>query len=548
MIQRLFFSSICFFLLFSLSMCKQEQVEIVTIDAPFDWSKATIYFLLTDRFNNGDITNDFKHPDGASPAALRGFMGGDIKGITQKIEEGYFTDLGVDAIWTTPVVQNIDGGVDEGTGMSYGFHGYWTKDWTMLDPRVGTIEDYKSMIKSAHAKGIRVIMDIVINHTGPVTTEDQKWPDNWVRTGPRCVYTDSKSTINCTLVDNLPDILTESSSEVTLPPSLVEKWKQEGRYEEEVSELDAFFAETGLPKTPANYIIKWLCDYIEELGLDGFRLDTVKHVEEDIWTTLIDQAKKAFKRWKDKNPAEVLDNNEFFTMGEVYNYNIEGGIDYDFGDRKANYFDTGMASLINFGFKYTATSWYDTVFTKYHNICNEKHPEQWVANYLSSHDDGDPFDKNRQKGFEAANKLLLSPGIAQIYYGDETNRDINAQASGDAKLRSFMNWEELTSNKAKQDMLNHWQKLGQFRRKHNAVTKGTLEVLSSKPYADLRSSENNTVVIGLEQSVGQKSINVSNFLSNGTELIDEYSGQKVKVDKGLINLNSPYSTVLLSKI
>jgi alpha-amylase len=152
----------------------------------FSWSNATVYFLLTDRFNNGDKSNDFNHPK--TPAPYRGFMGGDIKGITQKINDGYFEKLGVDAIWMTPLVENITDGVDEGTGLSYGFHGYWTKDWTKIDTRLGTEKDVKDMVEAAHKKGIRILMDAVINHTGPVTASDTQWPDDWVRTGPKCTY------------------------------------------------------------------------------------------------------------------------------------------------------------------------------------------------------------------------------------------------------------------------------------------------------------------------------------------------------------------------
>ncbi|HMT00672.1 MAG TPA: alpha-amylase family glycosyl hydrolase, partial [Saprospiraceae bacterium] len=206
----------------------------------FSWNNATVYFMLTDRFNNGDKSNDFVHPKEAPPALLRGYMGGDVKGITQKIKEGYFDSLGVDVLWMTPLIENIEGSVDEGTGRSYGFHGYWTKDWTAIDKRLGTKEEVAEMVKTAHSHGIRVLMDAVVNHTGPVTSKDVKWPDEWVKTGPRCIYTDYKSTVNCTLVDNLPDIRTESNEEVVLPAFLVEKWKREGRYEQEVKELDEF--------------------------------------------------------------------------------------------------------------------------------------------------------------------------------------------------------------------------------------------------------------------------------------------------------------------
>ncbi len=135
-------------------------------ESPFDWGGANLYFLLTDRFNNGDPSNDINFERTGKTAKLRGFEGGDIKGITQKIEEGYFSDLGINAIWMTPIVEQIHGGTDEGTGITYGFHGYWAKDWTVLDPNFGTKEDLHELVEAAHKKGIRIVLDAVINHTG----------------------------------------------------------------------------------------------------------------------------------------------------------------------------------------------------------------------------------------------------------------------------------------------------------------------------------------------------------------------------------------------
>ena len=85
---------------------------------------------MTDRFNNGDTSNDINFERNKETGILRGFEGGDIIGITQKIEDGYFNKLGINAIWFTPIVEQIHGSVDEGTGNSYGYHGYWAKDWT----------------------------------------------------------------------------------------------------------------------------------------------------------------------------------------------------------------------------------------------------------------------------------------------------------------------------------------------------------------------------------------------------------------------------------
>ena len=119
-------------------------------DMPFIWEGANLYFLLTDRFNNGDQSNDVNFDRTKETGLLRGFEGGDIKGITQKINEGYFNKLGINAIWLSPIVEQIHGGTDEGTGVTYGFHGYWAKDWTALDPNFGTKEDLKNLVEIAH--------------------------------------------------------------------------------------------------------------------------------------------------------------------------------------------------------------------------------------------------------------------------------------------------------------------------------------------------------------------------------------------------------------
>src|SRR5574343_716892 len=282
--KNIFLSLFASLLLFGCN-CTKETVkkEAPITQTPFVWESANVYFLLIDRFQNGNLANDKIINRNKPTAKLRGFEGGDIRGVIQKLEEGYFSDLGINVIWMTPVVEQIHGSVDEGTGNTYGFHGYWTKDWTAVDPSYGTKEDLKELVEKAHAKGIRILLDAVINHTGPVTELDPAYPSDWVRTSPKCTYQSYDTYINCTLVENLPDVKTESNANVALPPMLVEKWKKEGRFEEEVAELDAFFKKTGYPRAPKYYIMKWLSDYITDYGIDGYRVDTAKHTTEDVW-------------------------------------------------------------------------------------------------------------------------------------------------------------------------------------------------------------------------------------------------------------------------
>jgi alpha-amylase len=139
-------------------------------------------------------------------------------------------------------VEQIHDGVDEGTGLSYGFHGYWARDWTNLDL---TLEQRPSALVQKHTH--RIILDGVINHTGPVTAEEI-WANDWVRTGPNCDYKSFENTTACTLVSNLPDIKNKSLQMLLYLLFLSKNGKKEGRYEQEIKEIDAFFARTGYPR------------------------------------------------------------------------------------------------------------------------------------------------------------------------------------------------------------------------------------------------------------------------------------------------------------
>jgi len=545
------------FFLFLVSMfsCQQKSPDKNNVQEiakkEFVWEGANIYFLLTDRFNNGDPSNDVNFNRTKETGTLRGFKGGDIKGIIQKIKEGYFTDLGINAIWMTPIVEQIHGATDEGTGVSYGYHGYWTKDWTAIDPNFGTKEDVKELVELAHKKGIRILLDAVINHTGPVTEQDTVWPEEWVRTEPHCTFDSYENTTACTLVKNLPDIRTESNTVVDLPPQLVAKWKAEGRLEQEMSELDAFFERTNYPRAPRFYIIKWLTDYITEFGIDGYRVDTVKHTEEFVWQEFKQECDVAFDNYKKNNPEKVLDNNNFYLVGEVYNYAISHGKAYDFGDKKVNYFNKAFNSLINFELKWNVKQLSSNeVFVKYDSILNTELKGYGVLNYMTSHDDGQPFDKERIQSFKTAEMLLLTPGTSQVYYGDETARDLTIEGTvGDATLRSFMNWNEIRNNETAQKILTHWQKIGQFRANHMAIGAGRHQLISdTNGLIFSRVRNNDKVIVGLNLPKEPIEIKVSSIFKNGVFLRDFYSNKMVKVIDGKVKLHSAFNIVLLEKI
>jgi alpha-amylase len=332
----------------------------------------------------------------------------------------------------------------------------------------------------------------------------------------------------------------------------VEKWKSEGRYEEELAELDDFFAETGYPKAPRFYIMKWLSDYITDYGIDGYRVDTVKHVEESVWSEFKEICDRSFDLWKKSNP-EQASNSNFYLIGEVYNYIFYNAKNFDFGDRKVDYFDQRFDALINFEFKYNAEDGYEKTFSRYSDQLNGEMSGYSVMNYLDSHDDGSPFDPDRTRGLEAGTKLLLSPGISQVYYGDESNRDFSIEgAQGDANLRSNMNWEDLENSDSVIDNFSHWSKLGKFRRNHMSVGAGLHKMLQESPYVFSRTytsdSFEDRVVVGLDFDAGSKLIEVKEVFEDGAILRDAYSDQTIEVIQGKVEFDSPYSVILLEKI
>lgn len=526
---------------------------------PFTWENATVYFLLTDRFNNGNPANDHAYGRKDDAAVARGFMGGDLAGITQKIKEGYFDDLGVDAIWITPPVEQIHGATDEGTGKSYAFHGYWARDFTNIDANLGTEQDMHELVDTAHAHGIRVLLDVVMNHTGPVTEQDPAWPADWVRTSPTCTYKGFKTTIECTLVKNLPDFRTGSNEAVELPPALVAKWKKEGRYERETKELDDFFKRTGYPRAPRYYLMKWHSDWVRKYGFDGFRADTVKHTQPEVWKELKQVASQAFDAWKKANPSKRVGDTPFFMTAEAYGYSIKSGRVFTYDDgTKVDYYKHGFDSMINFSMASDARQGYEQLFSTYSAMLNGPLQGNSVLNYLDSHDDGHPFDALRQHPMEAANKLLLAPGEAQVYYGDETARVLKIEgAEGDANLRSFMNWDQLKNNAriglfGTAEVRDHWARLGRFRHAHPAVGAGRHQMLQSSPYVFKRTYEKDgvtdRVVVALDLPQDRKvAIPVAGVFSDGQTVRDWYTGKTAMVAGGKVQfeLRAPVALIAL---
>lgn len=516
-----------------------------------------IYFVMTDRFVNGDPGNDgsYGRKREATPRAEVGtFHGGDLRGLTAKLKEGWFQELGVNAIWITAPYEQIHGWVQGGQKefKHYAYHGYYALDYTVLDKNLGTPADLQAFVDTAHSQGIRVLFDIVMNHPGYLDLQTAKdlhidvlwsdwekdpnllrnyhnyidynsfkfgdwWGRPWVRAGLPGYLDGGRDDLTLQLA-YLPDFRTESAEFVKLPKFLKEK--------PDTRAVD-------LPNTPVRgYLIKWLTDWVREYGIDGFRCDTVKHVEPEAWAVLKAEAVKALAEFKGKHPQRKVDDAPFWMVGEYW------GV----GPAKHKLTGFGFDAMINFDFQQQEGGFAkpEKLFRGYAKE-QAGHPVH-MLNYLSSHDT-ELFDRTRL--VEGGTALLLAPGGVQIFYGDETARPLGPEPRTDPQqaTRSDMNWGQVDAK-----VLAHWRKLGRFRARHRALATGEHRQLGDAPYtfSRIEPGSGDRVVVALGAR-GQVSLPVTGVFEEGQALRDAYTGQSLVVAGGRATLLAD-SVVLLERI
>ena len=563
----------------------------------FSWDNALVYFLLTDRFKNGNTSNDHSYNRGlAANGSIvdinddrATFHGGDFAGVTDAIEEGYFDNLGVNAIWISAPYEQVHGYiVGDNSNPSYAhysYHGYYVSDYTQTDANFGTAAEFKEMVDTAHEHGIRVVLDVVLNHAGYNSIYDMNeygfgglksgwenyyynhnnvnntdyhsyidystenwskwWGGAWIRAGLPGGYTEGGNDELTQSLTGLPDFKTESKDIVEIPEFLATKWKKEGRYDEEVAELKKFLTDNGYQMTVTNCISYWLSTWVREYGIDGFRCDTAKHVELDSWRVLHDMCTDALKEWKTNNPDKKLDDLDFWMTGEAWGHTVN----YD------GYYTTAkFDSMINFetsGGNGLALNSVASKYASYASQINSKDDFN-VLSYISSHDS----TLGRGDLIYTGSAFLLLPGGVQIFYGDETNRQlvpgVNNDGNGGAghSLRSDMNWNSM--DKA---VLEHWQKVGTFRSSHIAVGAGAHNTVNAtsgvgftRTYSKNGITDRVAACIGAAKNTSV-TIDVSGVWNDGEEVINCYDGMTDVVVNGKVTFNSgDNGTILISDI
>ncbi|WP_406001268.1 pullulanase-type alpha-1,6-glucosidase [Streptomyces sp. NBC_00829] len=401
-----------------------------------DLTREQFYFVLPDRFANGDRANDrggltgSRLDTGFDPADKGFYQGGDLKGLTRKLD--YIKGLGTTAIWLAPIFKNRP---VQGTGKdaSAAYHGYWITDFTQVDPHFGTNADLEKLIDKAHGKGMKVFFDVITNHTADtVDYAEKKYGYR-----PKGAYPyldkdgrpfDDRTAVPRVDADSFP--YTPANTGTKVPSWLNDRTMYHNRGDStfagesseygDFSGLDDLWTERPeVVKGMERIYEKWVRDF----DIDGFRIDTVKHVDMDFWTqwaTALDAY--AAKRGRD----------DFFMFGEVFAADtaitspyvtrgrLDATLDFPFQDAARSYASQSapadrLAKVFADDYRYTtdkANAYEQVTFLGNHDMGR-------IGTFLKQ-DNPKADDAELLKRARLANELMFfSRGNPVIYYGDE---------------------------------------------------------------------------------------------------------------------------------
>ena len=493
--------------------------------ADFSWEDSLIYMIMTDRFINGNLSND---PVETGAAQGADWQGGDFEGVTQKIESGYFSEMGVNVLWLTPfnTAANGTGKAADGIHDVSSYHGYWPVEPRQIDPRLGTAEQLKTMVEKAHESGIRIMMDYVINHVHEDHTYYQNNSD-WFNQGcicgtESCDWTENR--LDCQFTSYLPDV----------------NWKNRNASEQ--------FIEDAL----------W---WLEEFDLDGMRVDAVKHVDDLAITNLVLNVNERFETvgtdyylkgetamgWDGHSLEENQDQ-----YGTINQYMGEDGLDgqADFVLYHAvvdNVFTTGNMDYSHLDYwtnrsqdQYTPDS-IMVEFVGSHDVprfVSRADPgttdewNQWIEDGLP----GQPgTDDPYFAALQAHGWLLSIPGAAMIYMGDEYGEFGGADPDNRHSFRESTTW-----NERERSLQENISKLGQLRLQSDALRRGTYESLYNSPDVLVfeRATEKSSALVVLNRGESNDSISLN--LANYTNAFGS-----ANILEGLLTIPSNSVSVLI---
>ncbi|PRX26965.1 glycosidase [Orenia metallireducens] len=447
------------------------------VESP-QWSDQVIYFILTDRFNDGDPTNNDQGVGEYDPTSNDYYSGGDLQGIIDKVD--YIKNLGATAVWITPPVANQ--WFDPWVNVT-GYHGYWGVNFKEVDRHYGTLDTYKKLSSTLHNNGMYLIQDIVPNHTGNFFTyQDDKYnPDN---KGENFILNkDSEPVAQPTQYPfNLNNYKKKEDREANIyhwTPK-INNFKDESQEETyQMSDLDDINTENPLVRKVLRDSYGY---WIKEVGVDGFRVDTVKYIEHDFWHDFIHSKDKQALGMA--NVAQKLGKDNFLMFGEIFESSEPLK---DNGDRKVtSYLGTDqkpeLPAVLNFPLHVTLRRVFaegkPTHYLGYRlkiTMDSKYYKDPYITPlFIDNHDIARFLEKGSRQAMEQSLMFMFTiPGIPIIYQGTEQGFTIQRAAmfaqGVDSGGKDHFDQEA--------EMYQFIKKLAELRTSNRLLTRGSIEVL-----------------------------------------------------------------------
>ena len=426
---------------FSYSAAAEDLTALARPTIRGGAANSQIYFVMTDRFANGDTSNDeagltgFSAVTGYDPTDIGYFHGGDLKGLTSKLD--YIQGLGFNSIWITPPVKQR-----YVQGDSAAYHGYWGLDFTTIDPHLGTEEDFKNFVSQAHSRGIKVIVDIVINHTADVIKyKGDVYSYSSISEYPYKDCNKKKFDLNkfigkanfpklCAATSfPVPPIVSDKNKNIKAPAFLNDVTNYHNRgdstFNGESSTFGDFFGLddvfTEKPAVVAGWTKVWQ-DWITKFDIDGYRIDTAKHVNPEFWKVFLPAVlKTAASAGKSYFPiyGEVWDTDPNYLAKFVTDYKFPGVLDFAFQAAASKYatYGNGERDLLDL---FNQDDLYTTATTSAYGLTTflDNHDMGRIGMFLQGNTEANPAQLLERANFANALLVLLRGGPA-TYYGDE---------------------------------------------------------------------------------------------------------------------------------
>ncbi|MGJ8679306.1 alpha-amylase family glycosyl hydrolase [Paraglaciecola sp.] len=448
---------------------KNKEALLLHVPSP-DWRDQIVYFLMIDRFADGDPTNNDQGANVYDPAKESHYSGGDLKGVVQQLD--YIQNLGATAVWTTPHVahQWWDPLVNY-----TGYHGYWARNFKQVDEHYGELNDYQTLSSELHKRDMYLIQDVVVNHTGNYFS----YPDDYDASNVQRHVQRNKNSLPTTAPTQFPFSQNDPTNPAHLSANIFNWTPDIADFSDPRQETT--FQTAGLDDlNTQNPVVRDALKesfgfWIKQAGVDAVRIDTAKYVEKKFYEDFLHGPNGL------NQIAKSTGRKDFLSFGEIFNTSnpLKDNGEMKLKEYVSNAHQKRLSSAIGFPLYKEISRVFaggaPTAYLSYRLNAQMQHFSNpyLVSNFIDNHDVERFLASGNIDGFKQAYALMMTvPGIPTIYQGDEQSFRHSRQAMFAGGYLT-----DVDQFNQQSEMYKFIQKMANIRKAHKVFSRGSLQII-----------------------------------------------------------------------